>query len=586
MPSDNNSEIYNQIKNSLDITDIISEHVKLRKTGRGYMGLCPFHSEKTPSFHVFSDTQSYYCFGCHEAGDIFTFLMKIEGLNFREVLENLAERAGIDIKKSSKNATKNSHEILEITAEFFTANLLNPQGSGARAYMKRRGMNASDINKFSLGYSLNSWDSLVNYLRRRGISERNILDSGLAMKNQSGGIYDRFRGRLMFPIKDISGKIIAFGGRLIDGEGAKYINSPESGIYSKRSNLYLLNIARKYIREKKRSILVEGYMDALRLHKCGFTESVASLGTSLTAEQAELLSRFADRCYICYDSDSAGQNAALRGMYILQEHGLDVRVINIPEGKDPDEFLTSNPPENFEKLIAAAEPLVLRHIKFLTPALKNSLTRKSAMKELFEGLARLSPDEISPYKAQLSEVTLIPPSELEKRLNSFADLNLKNRNLTEKEKEKEKKYENESEKIKIKTSDNFSDLEAGFCSMLFHNAACRLSIEPDEIYKILRSPAAREAAISILTENPDNLSVLWLSTGDTEKTALIARGDEFCSQIKSNIQEKWHTICTDLRTKGIRQRILELHEKLKHNQAAHDDLKELTELRKMEKLIL
>ena len=571
MALDNNSEIYDRIKNSLDIVDIIAERVKLRKTGRGYMGLCPFHSEKTPSFHVFSDTQTYYCFGCHEAGNIFTFIMKTEGLNFREALENLAERAGIDLSSyknnKNKNGSKNFHEILEITAKFFTANLLNSQGAGARAYMERRKMNASDVNRFSLGYSLNSWDSLVNFLRRGGISEQHILDSGLAMPNSSGGIYDRFRGRLMFPVKDISGKIIAFGGRLIDGEGAKYINSPESEIYSKRKNLYLLDIARKSIREKKRSILVEGYMDALRLHKCGFTETVASLGTSLTAEQAELLSRFADRCYICYDSDSAGKNAALRGMYILQEHGLDVRVININDGKDPDEFLTSNTPEDFEKLIAEAEPLVLQHIKYLTPALKNSITRKSAMKELFESLSKLSSDEIIPYKAQLSEITFIPPSELATRLNLFSNSNL-NLNL---------KNENHPEVFKSPESNDFSDLEAGFCSMLFHNADCRLSIEPDEVYKLLKNPIAREVAISILTENPDNLSMLWLSTGDTEKTALIVKGDEFCAHFKlPDVHEKWAKIRGYLKKSNEMYKISELREKLRRNQATSADMKELT----------
>ena len=216
-------------------------------------------------------------------------------------------------------------------------------------------MDNSDIKRFSLGYSLNSWDSLVNYLRTEKVNDKQILDLGLALQSKHG-LYDRFRGRLMFPIKNIAGKIIAFGGRLIDGEGAKYINSPESVVYSKRNNLYLLHEARHSIREKKRSILVEGYMDAIRLHKCGFTETVASLGTSLTIEQAKSLARLAQDCYICYDSDSAGQTATLRSMYILQQNELNVHVVTLPEGKDPDEFLSSdnNTPEKFEDAVKAA----------------------------------------------------------------------------------------------------------------------------------------------------------------------------------------------------------------------------------------
>ncbi len=360
-----NSDLYNEIKNSLDIVDIIGEKVNLRRTGQGFTGLCPFHSEKTPSFHVWPETQSYYCFGCHEGGNIFTFIMKTEGLNYHEALEFLASRAGIKIDSHKINKSRDLYEIMNLTANFYANNLVSSQGVTARAYMKRRNLTENDINNFSLGYSLNSWDSLVNYLRKNNIPDKIIVDSGLALNGKTG-IYDRFRGRLIFPVKDISGRIIAFGGRLVDGEGVKYINSPESEIYSKRKNLYLLDIARKSIREKGRAILVEGYMDALRLHKCGFNESVASLGTALTSEQAELLKRFADRCYICYDNDPAGISATIRGMYILQENGLDVRVINLEGGsKDPDEFLSANPIIEFEQAIKNAKPN-LRSKNYLT----------------------------------------------------------------------------------------------------------------------------------------------------------------------------------------------------------------------------
>ena len=563
-----------EVKNALDIVDIIGERVRLTKTSRGFMGLCPFHDEKTPSFHVFSDTQTYYCFGCHEAGNIFTFVMKTEGLNFQEALGLLASRAGIKITQYEKrnNNSKSLYEIIDMAAKFFTANLTGPQGSVARAYMERRKMEENDIARFSLGYSLNSWDSLVNYLRKLGIKDKQLLDSGLALQGNRG-LYDRFRGRLMFPVKDVAGKIIAFGGRLIDGEGAKYINSPEGEIYSKRKNLYLLHEARKYIREKDRAILVEGYMDALRLHKCGFHEAVASLGTSLTEEQAELLSRFSGRCYICYDSDTAGQSAALRGMYILQEHGLDVQVVNIPEGKDPDEFLSNgeNTPEDFEKILEKSTPLVLQQIKSLTPAFNIPSLKKAAIKELFENLSKLELNEIAPYRMQISELTLIPPSELEERLSEAKKFLKKNANI------------NTSEKNSFNSkSKNYDAVEAGLCAMLFDYSECRLSIEPEEVYKILQSDLARETAISLLTENPDMLTTLWLSTGETEKMGLIARGEVFCKSMKEeNMQDKWQAIYKLLKAEWIKRRINEIHLNMQQNSATYSELQELTRLQDM-----
>lgn len=560
--------LYDQIKNALDIVDIISEKVRLKRAGRGFVGLCPFHDEKTGSFHVFTDTQSYYCFGCHEAGDIFTFIMKTEGLNFQEALRLLASRAGIKIEGSEKKnrGEKSLHEVLDMAAKFFTDNLISPQGAVGRAYMQSRKMTAKDINRFSLGYSLNSWDSLTKFLRQSGIKDKQILDSGLALPGNKG-IYDRFRGRLIFPVKDITGKIIAFGGRLIDGEGAKYINSPENEIYSKRKNLYLLHEARNFIKEKNRSILVEGYMDAVRLHKCGFGEAVASLGTSLTSEQAELLSRFSSRCYICYDSDTAGQSAALRGMYILSEHGLDVRVINIPAGKDPDEFLSANSPEEFEKIISQARPLVLQQLKILAPALKNEATRKPAIKELFENLSKLNIDEVMQYRSKISELTFIPPSELAKII--FGDKNF-----------------SESNKKTLGNDEIFSDsdevLEAGLCAMLFNHSECRLKIEPEEACKILQSNIAKEAAMSILTENPDNLFMLWLSTGDTEKTSLIKRGEEFCRLFNGkSFQDVWKTIYNRIKYKWAQRRINKINIRMRQNLARPEELLEINSLTKL-----
>ena len=575
MPYD---ELSSRIKSSLDITDIIGERVRLRKTSRGYMGLCPFHNEKTPSFHVYSDTQSYYCFSCHEAGDIFTFIMKTENLNFREALEFLAERAGIDTGEynhgNGNREKRDIHDVISKAADFFIRNLQGSQGMAAREYMKRRNLNEADMSNFSLGYALNSWDSLVSYLRKNGINDREIISSGLAVEN-SRGLYDRFRGRLIFPVKDISGRFIAFGGRLIDGEGAKYINSPESSIYMKRRNLYLLDRAGRSMREKGRSILCEGYMDALRLHKCGFTESVASLGTSLTGEQAELLKRFSDRCIICYDNDSAGQRASLRGMYILAEHGLNVYVLTLPEGKDPDEYLSANSPESFENLLKSAKPLVVYHIDYLRASLDDPSKRKSALKELIEDLSRLEPDEVLQYKSQLSSAMMITPDKVENIIRSGK------KNITASTVISAEKNNNN-----FNNDNELYTMEAGFCSMLMKSRKCRLSVEVNELPLILENEEAREIARAVLTENPENLRSLWLSTGDTEKMSFISQGEFFMSHtIGDDDFEKWKKIYRDLKAKRLTRRINEVMKKMKSNTACMKELQELTFLQKeLEKL--
>ena len=582
MPADNN-ELYNQIKNALDIIDIIGERVRLRRSGRGYMGLCPFHSERTPSFHVWPDTQSYYCFGCHEGGNIFTFIMKTEGMSFPEALEFLAGRAGVDISKyksrnRNNNNSKSLYDILELSTKFFTDNLLGTYGKTARAYMQSRGLTDNDINTFSLGYSLNSWNSLITYLTHSGIPERDIINCGLAVEHRNGS-YDRFRGRLIFPVRDIAGRVIAFGGRIINSsEGVKYINSPENEIYSKRKNLYLLHEARKFIREKGRSILTEGYMDAVRLHKCGFRESVASLGTSLTPEQAALLSRFADRCYICYDSDQAGKNATLRGMYILQEHGLDVRVINLPDNdsKDPDEFLCTHSPEDFEEAITNAKPLILQHIETLRPALNDSGSRKNALGELFEGLSKLSLDEALQYRAAISEVTFIPPSELERRLIRMKNDNAKN--------VKPQPQTQVKPQTQTRTSLHDDSAEAGLCALLMRHRECRLMFKTQEIFEIFRSELAQETAIAILTGSSDELESSWLALGDVDKTGFIAKGEEFCRQSnRENLtpSEQFRKIYNGLKRKSIELRIKLIMSKLSRGQADNSELQELGKLQKM-----
>ena len=553
----NTNEIINQIKDSIDIADLIGEQVKLRKSSRGFSGLCPFHSEDTPSFHVYTDTQTYYCFGCHESGNIFTYLMKTENISFSEALRILADKAGIKLEKKRSESTS-PYDILNLAAKFFSDSLNT--SSAALAYLSRRNLDNNDIRKYSLGYSPSSWDSLTNFLRKNGINDKAILDSGLALTN-SYGLYDRFRGRLIFPIRDITGKIIAFGGRLIDGEGAKYINSPEGTLYSKRRNLYLMNDARKAIRERGRSILVEGYMDALRLNKCGFTETVASLGTSLTAEQAQMLSRCSDRCYICYDSDSAGQNAAIKGMYILAEHGLSVYVVDIPDGKDPDEFLTSNPPEKFEDALARAKPLILKHIDFLRESLQNETTRRKALTELFESLSRLNLDDVLQHMGSICEAAALSPEAVEHYLIKKEVPDAKPAAVSKPPEPQAKKPEDE--------------LEAGMCALLWRSRECRVSLTPAEAVRLFSSETALDTALAILMEHTEGLETFWLEAEDIEKISLLKRGEIFCGQMEGITDaERFTKIYSSLKLRGIERRIAEIQSMPPDKQ----DVKELAQL--------
>ena len=535
------NEITEEIKASLRIEDLISDTVRLRPSSRGFVGLCPFHQEDTPSFHVYTDTQSYYCFGCQRGGNIFTYIMEKEHVNFSEALRILSDRAGIRLEHKTRN---NNHDILKLTQEFFTQQLMTK--NAALAYLHKRSLTEHDIKAFGLGYAPESWDALTLYLRKKGMNDRAIIDSGLAVQSRTG-IYDRFRGRIMFPVHDVTGRTIAFGGRIIAGEGAKYINSPESETYHKRRNLYMLDRAKNAILEKKRSILCEGYMDAIRLHKSGFNETVASLGTSLTAEQAELLSRYADRCYICYDSDSAGQNAAIRGMYILQSHGLDVRVIRLPEGKDPDEYMLSHSHDEFERLISAAEPLVLAHIESLRSRLDDTSTRKSAMKELFSSLETLSAGEVLEYKSQLCEAAHIMPSELEGMLTSGTTTSS---SITQ----------SQSQPQSPQSPDD--SLECALCSMLMKHERFRLSITPEQAMKILTVPEVRELALSILNEDVSMLHNLWIQTGDTYKLGILERGDDLCRQMTGMTdEEKFRRIYSGLKRTEIEREIAVMNSK-------------------------
>lgn len=351
-----------QVRSTANIVEVISGYVPLKKRGQNFWGCCPFHGEKTPSFAVNPAKNMFYCFGCHEGGDIFKFIMKIESCDFMEALKLLAGRYGIPVPERQKTAVEIRREkqrarIYETNAtacRFYQACLLKtPYGKGALAYLNGRGINQEIINSFSIGYALDSFTALLSNLGRHGYKGEELLAAGLVAEGRQQ-LYDKFRNRVMIPIKDPKGKIVGFGGRVLDNSTPKYLNTAETEWFNKRRLLFAMDVAYKAIRASRQAIVVEGYMDAISLHAAGISNVVASMGTAFATEQAKLLKRIADEVIFCYDSDSAGRKASVRAVSIARTEGLRVRIAGVPEGKDPDEYVRRYGKEAFLEVIKQA----------------------------------------------------------------------------------------------------------------------------------------------------------------------------------------------------------------------------------------
>lgn len=343
------------LRDKNDVEDIISRYVKLKNGGGKLVGLCPFHSEKTPSFTIFPDTQSYYCFGCGAGGDIITFIRKIENLDYVDAVKLLAEQSGLQIPDDngkSEGLSQLRDKILQmnkLAARFFYENLFIPLGKNAADYINKRQLSNHTVKHFGVGFAPNEWDFLLKHLKQNGFSEQDIIAGGLAVKNEKGGIYDRFRNRLMFPIIDVRGNVIAFGGRVMDDSMPKYLNSPDTLVFKKSLNLFALNFAKNG--NSGQLLLAEGYMDVISMHQAGFTNAVATLGTAITSEQARLISRYANEVIIAYDADGAGQKATQKAIELLNAVNVSVKVLSITSGKDPDEYIRTFGADRFKLLL-------------------------------------------------------------------------------------------------------------------------------------------------------------------------------------------------------------------------------------------
>lgn len=485
-------EIIEEIRLRSDIVETISEYVSLQRKGKVYLGLCPFHSEKTPSFTVSPDKQMFYCFGCHTGGNVFTFLMKKENRTFLETVQELAQKHGITLPEkelSPHEREEQKHrlrwgEIHEWASRYFQEKLISDkEGSPARAYFERRGIDTDTVKNFRLGYAPDHWDGLLKYMQQLGVGPEELVDAGLALEREKapGQFYDRFRNRIIFSITNLRGEVIAFGGRVLDDSLPKYLNSPETAFFNKGHNLYGLHNAYQSIRQKGYAILVEGYMDGIAVQRAGFTNAVASLGTALTKDQARLLRRFTRRIILAYDADSAGVAASLRAGEILQNSGLNVNVLEMGEGKDPDEFIKLRGSAAFREALEKAKTYI--EFKYLVLAKETPphlIRDKAALVEnLAPDIAKVeSPVEREGYERFLSFELGLTLDAVQREIENYSQ--------KIKHKAQNNEYYSKKQDISVKKRDNI-DMSVNFPPV---------SAVPIGIYK------AERLLLRILMENP------------------------------------------------------------------------------------
>lgn len=473
-------DIINEIKYRNDIETAVSQYVNLKRRGKNLVGLCPFHSEKTPSFTVYPENGSFYCFGCGVGGDVFTFTGLIENLDYMESIKLLAERSGISLPQdgyddSMQRLKKKIYDINRDTARFFHSFLMSPGGKWALDYLTGRGLTVKTIKHFGLGAAPDSWDALIHHLKEKGYTESDMLAANVISKNERGGFYDRFRKRVMFPIINIRGNIVAFSGRAMPGEdkqGGKYVNTSDTPVYKKSENLFGINFAKSVCSE--RVILVEGNMDVISLHQAGFENTVAPLGTAFTTEQANLLSRYTKEIVLMLDADAAGQKAVRRASGLLENTGLSVRVVVIPDGKDPDEYIKKNGKERFAALLEGAVSDM--EYKLLTAAKDIDLNSEDGRLKYLAAAAEIiaATDDIMTrdiYIGRLSEKYGVSRTALTTRVNELRKRNSR---------QKQKKEITDIIRPKFTKDD----------------------INPER-RKSVKGTAAEETLIAVLLKNPD-----------------------------------------------------------------------------------
>ncbi|CDZ75105.1 DNA primase [Peptoniphilus sp. ING2-D1G] len=496
--------LLDEIRNNIGIYDLISEYVDLKKSGSGYMGLCPFHNEKTPSFSVSPSKGIFHCFGCGEGGDQITFIMKRENLGFREAAKFIADKYGIEVREGSNSFNKEfsdkrnrAYEANKEAATFFLHNLRN--NKFAYEYLQSRDIDNSTIATYGIGYAENSWDSLVKYLSAKGYKEEELEEFNLAVRSKKGTYIDRFRNRIMFPIIDTSRRVIGFGGRVLDNSVPKYLNTKDTIVFNKGKNLYNLNIIAEKT-DRSKLILVEGYMDVISLYKSGINYSIASLGTALTPNQADLIKRYSKEIYICYDSDNAGIKATNRAIDILIEKNLYPKIVTLPEGLDPDDYIKKYGKLSFEMELSKAKTyLDYRIIKIKENYnIESSEGLSGFTSDVAQLLSRVkNPIERDVYADKIAKKYGISKN----AIISYINILIKNNKLKIVEKNRFRKPEikpviikkndkrNSAEYILIKVAmcseSDYNYIAENLSSYEFSNVYCRIIFEElNEYYKI------------------------------------------------------------------------------------------------------
>ncbi len=425
-----------EIKNRLDIVEIVGDYMQLRKAGTSFKAPCPFHQEKTPSFFVSQDKQIWHCFGCGEGGDMFSFIMRIEGMEFPEALRFLAEKAGVKLEHRHDDGQKSEKrrllEVNRLAAKLYHKILLeSPKAEAARAYVRKRALTDETVEQFMLGFAPDSWEATMSFLTERGFTEQEIFKAGLAVKSERGtGQYDRFRGRLMFPIRDLQGEVIGFTGRIMPGpdgkdpEGPKYVNTPQTLVYNKSRALYGIHLARQAIRQERTAVVVEGNMDVIASHQAGVRNVIASSGTALTDEHLNVLKRFADRLVLSFDGDMAGENAARRGIDSAVAAGFSVRVLRLPDGagKDPDDCIRKDV-ALWKQAIADAVPYMAWYMEMASERTDfgDAESKRQSSDELLREIAKIpDPVERSHWIAKAAQMYSTPESLLFEKVSRLA----------------------------------------------------------------------------------------------------------------------------------------------------------------------
>ena len=580
-------DIIEEIKSRCDIVDVISDYMQLKSSGSNYTGLCPFHSEKTGSFMVSKSKQIYKCFGCNAGGDVISFVMRYENVDFMDAVKILARRCGITLERNISEEEKKKiqeinkfREIHTEAARFYFANLLGTKNPGYE-YLKKRGLSDKIIKKFGLGYSLNSWNSLMNYLLAKGYDKTDLVKCGLVThKTETNKYFDRFRNRVMFPIFNYNGKVIGFGGRVLDDSLPKYLNSPETLVFNKRLNLYGLNISKKSIKDDT-LILVEGYMDLISLYQNNIENVVATLGTALTIEQARLIRKFAKNVIISYDSDQAGQNATLRAIDILLQADIKVKILNLKDCKDPDDFIKKYGFEGYKKAMEDSDYYIKYKIDILKKKynLNNDSQKMSFVEEATFMLKKLkSPIEKDLYAKYLSDLTNISIESIRASVGIKVNSNYNKTN---------KRNTNVHKKIEqmSKIQDGYLKVEAKFIKLLMENKNLRESVlqdineqqflfdETKEIFNyIIKNRELDKITIDKIkslniseeyVNNIQNIQIEEINTYNLESTKNIIK------QIKKNI--------IDNEIKSMSYQIKELSSKLELLKKTNGNTKEVDE---------